>query len=347
MSLVFFTFICYYRVKPDDFEFRTCIGKGSFGKVLLVRSKQNSELYALKALQKDMIRRREQISHTKTERVILEKMNNPFIVSLKYAFQTEENLYLVTEFLQGGELFYHLRKERKFSEEKMRFYTCQIILAIEYLHKHKIIYRDLKPENILIDQEGNIKLTDFGLSKIINNENNRAYTICGTPEYLAPEILMQKGYDKSVDWWSLGALVYEMLVGVSPFKTKDSNKMININTYLRNIEMPDGISEAAGSLIRGLLQVETHKRLGFGERDAEEVKSHCFFEGVDWDYVSQKKMKQPFKPKLKNELDLCYFDRRFTGETVGCDSFCEKKELSFVDNYDRFTFVLKKEEYSS
>jgi len=327
-------------INIKDFEKIKILGKGSFGKVILVRYRKNNELYALKILQKEMIRRKQQISHTKTERIILEKMQNPFIVSLKYAFQTEENLYLVTDFLQGGELFYHLRKEKRFSEPKMRFYVCQIILAIEHLHKNNIIYRDLKPENILFDKEGNIKVTDFGLSKIINNENNRAYTICGTPEYLAPEILMQKGYDKSVDWWSLGALVYEMLVGVSPFKTKN-NKLINIGTYLKNVEIPVGISESAGSLIRGLLQVETQKRLGYGERDAEDVKQHCFFKEINWKNVFEKKIKQPFKPRLINELDLSYFDKRFTGEK-NIDSISDEQQLSFVDNYDRFTFVMNK-----
>jgi serine/threonine protein kinase len=327
-------------INITDFEKIKILGKGSFGKVLLVRYKRNNELYALKILQKEMIRRKQQISHTKTERIILEKMQNPFIVSLKYAFQTEENLYLVTDFLQGGELCYHLRKEKRFSEPKMKFYVCQIILAIEHLHKNNIIYRDLKPENILFDKEGNIKVTDFGLSKIINNENNRAYTICGTPEYLAPEILMQKGYDKSVDWWSLGALVYEMLVGVSPFKTKN-NKLINIGTYLKNVEIPVGISEAAGSLIRGLLQVETQKRLGYGERDAEDVKQHCFFKEINWENVFEKKIKQPFKPRLINELDLSYFDKRFTAEK-NIDSISDQEQLSFVDNYDRFTFVMNK-----
>ena len=307
-------------ISINEFEKIKILGKGSFGKVILVRLKKTNKLYALKILKKDLIRKKQQIIHTKTEREILEKMNNPFIAKLKFAFQNKDKLYLVTKFLQGGDLFFHLRNDTKFHEEKMRFYVCQIILAIEYLHKNDIIYRDLKPENILLDKKGNIKLTDFGLSKILESQKNnilfcnkKAYTICGTPEYLAPEILLNVGYDASIDWWSLGALIYEMLVGISPFKTQSSEKL-NIDTYLKKINVPKYVSASANNLITGLLQKDPSKRLGYGSRDSLDLKTHVFFKNVNWEHVSSKLIKPPFIPKISSNYDLSYFDRKFTSE---------------------------------
>jgi len=266
-------------------------------------------------------------------------MDNPFIVKLKYAFQTDENLYLITEFLQGGELFYHLKKQKKFDEETTRFYVCQIVLALEYLHENNIIYRDLKPENILFDKEGNIKLTDFGLSKIIKNVEfaDKAKTICGTPEYLAPEILMNsKGYDKSVDWWSLGVLIYEMLVGSSPFKT-NNNRLLQIETYLKKINLPSNVSDSANSLITSLLQVEPSRRLGYGEHDSRDIKNHEFFKNINWSNVYLKRYDRPFKPIINGKYDLSNFDKRFTEKKLLNESF---SNINFeTDNYERFTFA--------
>jgi len=201
-----------------DFEKLKVLGKGSFGEVLLVRLKANNKYYAMKILTKKNVKLRHQESHTKAERDLMVKINCPFIVSIKFAFQDAVNLYIITEFMQGGEMFFHLHKERKFSNEKTKFYIVEIILAIEFLHKNKMLYRDLKPENIMVDSTGHIKLTDFGLSKMVKKTKEKAFTICGTPQYLAPEILSDDGYDNSVDWWSLGCVMYEMLTGSAPFR---------------------------------------------------------------------------------------------------------------------------------
>ena len=176
----------------EDFKQLKVLGQGSFGKVILVKNEKDDKLYAMKILDKKYIVKRKQVSHTQTERALLEKLKHPFIVRLNYAFQDSKKLYFLTEFLQGGELFFHLRRNSGYKEKAVRFYMCQILLALEYMHNNNYIYRDLKPENILIDKEGNIKLTDFGLSKIMPKEEKITYTMCGTAEYLAPEILFGK-----------------------------------------------------------------------------------------------------------------------------------------------------------
>lgn len=323
-----------------DFDKIKTLGKGSFGKVLLVKNKLDQKLYAMKILNKDIIKKTNQVHHTKTEREILERMDNPFIVRLQFAFQTPEKLYLITDFMQGGELFYHLRRETRFNETKTKIYTAEIILALEYLHKNKIIYRDLKPENILLDKDGHIKLTDFGLSKLcITPESSKAFTICGTPEYLAPEILLGNGYDKSVDWWSLGVLVYEMLNGISPFKFR-KDKKLDINNYKKPIDIPTYFSQEAKSFVMDLLQVNPKYRLGYGGKDAEILKSHDFFKNIDWQQIQTKKTLVPFKPVLANEEDLRYFDKMFTNEIPKESPAVDRLNLyDNQDEYEKFTFV--------
>ena len=188
------------------------IGRGAFGKVYLVQKRDSGEYYAMKTLKKDAILKKNQKVNTEAERVILEKIKNPFIVRLHFAFQNTEKLYFVIDFLNGGELFYHLRREQRFSEDRTRFYAAEIILGLECLHSNGVIYRDLKPENVLLDSEGHIKLTDFGLSKIRADENEMTYTICGTPEYIAPEIIYGEGYSKEVDFWALVSKKYLFII---------------------------------------------------------------------------------------------------------------------------------------
>jgi serine/threonine protein kinase len=334
----------YNKISKDDFEQIKLLGRGTFGKVLLVRKISSDKLYAMKILKKDLVKIKNQVDHTKTERKILEQIDHPFIVSLYYAFQDQKKLYLVTEFMQGGELFYHLRKEGIFKESRAKFYLCEIVLALEHLHSNGCIYRDLKPENILIDIDGHIKLTDFGLSKIVlsKKDDERAFTICGTPEYLAPEVIMDKGYDKTVDWWSLGALFYEMLTGFSPFKTSQRDKL-DLKIYTRPVTMHAFFSDDVKSLISQLLKVNPKERLGHGPKGSQNVKNHAYFKNVDWETVRSKKIAAPFIPKIidnnEKELggqyipDLSNFDPMFTKENV-FEPQSEMKEKDYLTSGD-------------
>ena len=221
------TQIQHQKIDLKDFQVIRLLGKGSFGKVVLVKRFDSDKIYAMKIINKNLINTQTKVNHTKIERIILEKLNHPFIAKLQYAFQQENHLYLITEFLQGGDLFFHLTREKCFKEVKVKFYAAQIFLAIDYLHKNGYIYRDLKPENILLDNKGYIKLTDFGLCKLVTNENiNEKYTICGTLSYIAPEILMGKSYDYSVDWFSFGVVIYVLLCGEYPFESKKNQNMM-------------------------------------------------------------------------------------------------------------------------
>ena len=296
----------------DDFQPLKLLGKGSFGKVILVKYFNNNKIYAMKILNKEEIIKRNQINHTKTERLLLEKLNHPFIAQLQFAFQDKKKLYLVTEFLQGGELFFHIKRKTCLKETQAKFYLAQIFLAIDYLHNNGYIYRDLKPENILLDKEGNIKLTDFGLSKIILNDdnNNATNTICGTLEYMAPEIIKGNPYNKCVDWYSFGILLYVMICGNLPFKLKNRTIEEMKNNFV--IEYPEKMSPEAKDLISKLLEIEPEKRLGY--KDSNEIKNSDFFKEVDFDKVYQKQYKPPFRFKFNGELDLKYFDIKFIEE---------------------------------
>lgn len=242
-------------VNLNDFNIEKVLGKGAFGKVFLVTKRDTGQVYAMKSLRKDMIEQRNQKVHTKTEREILGEVNCPFIVQLRFAFQTPDKLYMVMDFVNGGELFFHLRRCTKFSEDRTQIYAAEILLALEYLHSQGIIYRDLKPENVLLDSEGHVKLTDFGLSKKFFTGEKKAYSFCGTPEYLAPEILKGIGHDQAVDFWSFGALVYEMLAGAPPFYSRNRDVMFR-NMLTKPAEMKSHFSPQAVDLLRNLLQVD-------------------------------------------------------------------------------------------
>jgi len=313
----------------DDFTLMKVIGKGSYGKVMLVRHKNEKDtVYAMKMLRKENVIKRNQVEHTKTERNVLEAVSHPFIVTLHYAFQTPKKLYFVLEYCPGGELFFHLSRAGRFSEGRGRFYASEIMLAIEYLHRLNIIYRDLKPENILLDAEGHVKLTDFGLSKEGIQDNYSAKSMCGTPEYLAPEILDKKGHGKAVDWYSLGALMYEMLTGLPPFYTRDRDKLFE-RIRRGDLTYPSYVSKVAQELLKALLTGDPTQRLGGGVGDGEEVKAHPFFLGIDWVATTQRRVTPPFRPNISQEGDVKYFDKEFVDlpvvnselqETVGRDT---------------------------
>ena len=326
------------KLCASDFEKKSLLGRGSFGEVFLVKNKRNEKYYAMKILNKDAVKLRHQEVHTKAERDLMVKIHCPFIVGIKFAFQDKEKLYIITEFMQGGEIFYHLHKERKFNTEKTKFYISEIVLALEFLHNKHMLYRDLKPENILLGSDGHIKLTDFGLSKIFNQKKQKAYTICGTPQYLAPEILSDDGYDKTIDWWSLGCVMYEMLVGKAPFRIP-KGAYLSAEIYKKKISIPDFVTQEARDLISQLLVPNPKKRLGYGPEDAEKIKAHPYFEGINWDDAWNQKLTPPFVPVLKSETDLTYFDKMFTDEKIEGSKVSEIPESVTGSEYKGFTYV--------
>ena len=326
------------KLSYNDFEPLKLLGTGSFGRVLLVRFKSNNTLYAMKILRKDQIKLKHQEEHTKTERDLMVKINNPFVVNIKFAFQDDSKLYIVSDFMQGGDMFYHLHSQKKFEEERAKFYTIELILGLEFLHKNNMIYRDLKPENILMDSNGHIKISDFGLSKILDKPNGKAFTLCGTPQYLAPEIIKNKGYDKTVDWWSLGCFLYEMLTGYLPFYIPKGNK-INPKTYEEPLRFPPDVNPIAINLINQLLTVNPKKRLGYGDEGATKIKHHDFFKGVDWNKYWNKEVEPPFLPEFDNEEDLRYFDKMFTDEPVNNSRPTVYSRSRDFSVYKGFTFV--------
>lgn len=282
------------------------------GKVFLVKEIKTGEIYALKVLRKDNIIKRNQVEHTNTERSVLGYVKHPFIVGMNMAFQSKDKLYFVLDYCAGGELFFHLGKLGKFPEHRARFYAAEIILAISYVHSLDIIYRDLKPENVLLDAQGHIRLTDFGLSKEgISSSSSGANSFCGTPEYLAPEILNRQGHGRAVDWWSLGALLYEMITGRPPFYCQDRERLFE---KIRKSELhyPPSVSRPAKKVLVGLLTKDPTRRLGSGPSDAEEIQQKDFFAGLDFNKLMKGEIPPPWKPDISGSLDTSQFDKEFT-----------------------------------
>ncbi|EGR33007.1 protein kinase domain protein, partial [Ichthyophthirius multifiliis] len=282
------------------------LGEGSFGKVLLVEKTDKKKLFAMKVLRKQEIQKTNSQFSTQQERDILVKMKCPFIVKIHYAFQTPQKLYIVMDFMIGGEFYYLLKKSPLFNEEHTVFYSAQILLGIEALHQNLIIHRDLKPSNILIDQYGNIKLADFGLSKLGIKNNQKTHSLCGTPEYIAPEVLLDDGHDQMVDYWSLGAIIYEALIGKQPFYNKDKIKMLK-DRILKKVEIEKPLSEQAIDIIQGLLNTNPNERLG--KNGIQEIKQHPFYANIEWDKLNNREIQPPFKPIIQSKYDLKYFSK--------------------------------------
>ena len=307
------------QVGPDDFQILKLIGKGTFGQVYQVKKKDTQRIYAMKVLSKKVIIQKKEVAHTLGERNILVRTAmtaSPFIVGLKFSFQTPTDLYLVTDYMSGGELFWHLQKEGRFQEARAKFYIAELILSLQHLHEHDIVYRDLKPENILLDANGHIALCDFGLSKANLTQDDTTNTFCGTTEYLAPEVLLdEQGYTKMVDFWSLGVLVFEMCCGWSPFYAEDTQQMYK-NIAFGKVRFPrDALSTEGRNFVKGLLNRNPKHRLG-AKDDAKELMAHPFFADVDWDALCSKRVIPPFKPKLKSNTDTSNFDPEFTDQNA-------------------------------
>ena len=327
------------KVTLNDFKILKVIGRGTFGKVCLVQYKLTKKYYAMKIMRKNVILENGQVTNTLLEKNILQNLNYQFLVGMDFCFQTQERIYFVMNFIRGGELFKHLTNCKFFPEEKAKFYSAIIGLALEYLHTHGIVYRDIKPDNILIDEDGYLKLADFGMSKMLKDQE-RAFSLCGTPEYFAPEIITREGHNKAADWWSYGILLYEMLYGVSPFYSKNTEKMFDLITksdlkFPKNIE----ISEEAKDLIKKLLIKKQDLRLG-SEGGFQTIKNHPFFKGFDFKALEEKKMKAPFIPTLRGSMDVTNFDSKYTSEEVVTSEmspktleFIKKNQSQFEDFY--------------
>ena len=273
------------------------LGKGSFGKVVLVQKRKGKErggLYAMKILRKTYLVKRRQIERTKTERKVLALVDHPFIMKLHFAFQSDDKLYLVLDYCPGGELFFHLSRYRRFPERVAKFYAAELLLALGHLHKKGIIYRDLKPENVLLDADGHVKLGDFGLAKdSISHPCVGATSMCGTPEYMAPEVLSQAGHGFCVDYWGLGMLVYEMMTGLPPWYTTDRSKLFR-RLKSAPLDIPTYFSMQSASCVSALLERNPRKRLGvFGIKSAMQ---HEFYREVDWRSLRDRRIDAPIRP---------------------------------------------------
>ncbi|KAL4820240.1 kinase-like domain-containing protein [Aspergillus spinulosporus] len=280
----------------DDFAIQRTLGTGSFGRVHLVQSKHNHRYYAIKVLKKAQVVKMKQIEHTNDERRMLNRVRHPFLVTLWGTWQDARNLYMVMDFVEGGELFSLLRKSQRFPNPVAKFYAAEVTLALEYLHSLNIIYRDLKPENLLLDRHGHLKITDFGFAKEVPDIT---WTLCGTPDYLAPEVVASKGYNKSVDWWSLGILIFEMLCGFTPFWDQGSPVKIYQNILAGRIKFPPYLHPDAVDLLSRLITSDLTKRLGNLHGGPDDIKNHPWFAEVTWDRLLRKEIDAPYVPPIR------------------------------------------------
>ncbi|GAA6067032.1 serine/threonine-protein kinase N2 [Tachysurus ichikawai] len=298
-----------------NFKCIAVLGRGHFGKVLLAEYSITGEMFAIKALKKRDIVVRDEVDSLMCEKRIFETVNSvrhPFLVNLFACFQTKEHVCFVMEYAAGGDLMMHIHAD-VFSEPCAMFYAACVVLGLQFLHEHRIVYRDLKLDNLLLDTEGYVKIADFGLCKEGMGFRDRTSTFCGTPEFLAPEVLTETSYTRAVDWWGLGVLIFEMLVGESPFPGDDEEEVFDsiVNDEVR---YPRFLSTESISIMRRLLRRNPERRLGGGERDAEEVKKHLFFRNIDWSRLLAKKVKPPFVPTIQGASDVSNFDDEFTSE---------------------------------
>ncbi|KAJ7994061.1 hypothetical protein DPEC_G00262030 [Dallia pectoralis] len=326
------------RMEMEDFKCIYVLGRGHFGKVLLAEFKKTGKLYAIKALKKRDIITRDEVDSLMCERRIFEMINtsrHPFLVNLYGCFQTTEHVCFVMDYSPGGDLMIHIHNN-VFSEEQTKFYSACVLLGLEFLHQKNIVYRDLKLDNLLMDADGFVKITDFGLCKEGMGHGDRTSTFCGTPEFLAPEVLTDDNYTRAVDWWGMGVLIFEMLVGESPFPGEDEEEVFD-SIVNNDVQYPGGFPPETMSIIQKLLKRNPEKRLGAGEGDANDVKKEKFFKAIDWDALLAKKVKPPFLPKIKESVDVSNFDSEFTSlqpilspPPVSC-SLSPEQQDSFAD----------------
>lgn len=324
------------KVSPKDFEILRVVGQGAFGKVFQVRHTTTQRLYAMKVMRKGKIMERDHAEYVKAERDLLTAVLHPYIVTLRFSFQTSSKLYLVLDFMNGGHLFFNLYRQGVFGEDLARLYTAEIVSAISYLHSMGIVHRDLKPENVLLDSDGHIRITDFGLAKgNMNTDNDRTNSFIGTMEYMAPEIVQGKGHGKVVDWWSTGILLYEMLCGMPPFRAKSRNAL-QTQILTSKVKYPKFLSTEAQNLLKGLLARDPIKRLGYGEKGSENVRKHPFFKKISWTQLENRQIESTFKPMIRNSLSVENFDKIWTDQAPE-DSPCGTP--TNASTFENFTYV--------
>ncbi|KAI5959964.1 PKC1 [Candida margitis] len=304
------------KVGLDDFQFLAVLGKGNFGKVMLAESRHTSNLCAIKVLKKDFIVENDEAESVRSEKRVFLTANkemHPFLLNLHCCFQTENRIYFVMEYISGGDLMWHIQKNR-FSAKRAKFYACEVLLGLKYFHDNGIVYRDLKLDNILLTTKGHIKIGDYGLCKENMWHENTTSTFCGTPEFMAPEIVAGKNYTRSVDWWAFGVLLFQMLLCQSPFKGDDEDDIFNAIEH-DEVKYPVSLSRQTVLVLQALLTKDPQQRLGSSERDAEEIMEHAYFQDVNFDDVLNCRIPAPYIPEITSEHDYSNFDQEFTSET--------------------------------
>ncbi|KAI8335454.1 hypothetical protein BC941DRAFT_399152 [Chlamydoabsidia padenii] len=329
------------KIGLDSFNFLSVLGKGNFGKVMLAEDKADTNnLYAIKVLKKRFIIDNDEIESVRSEKRVFQAANrerHPFLIGLHSSFQTESRVYFVMEYVSGGDLMWHIQRE-PFSERRAKYYACEVLLALEYFHSQNIIYRDLKLDNIMLGLDGHIKIADYGLCKENMGYGQVTGTFCGTPEFMAPEILLEQKYGRAVDWWAYGVLIYEMLLGQSPFRGEDEDEIFDA-ILEDEILYPINMSRDSVGICQRLLTRDPERRLGSGPQDANEIKQHPFFRGVNWDDMLAKRVPPPFYPTITDRLDTSNFDEEFTKERVALTPIDANMTRNEQIEFQAFSYV--------